>query len=146
MANRSSQSNKNPTEPQAPLSPETPASRPESNTPPELALGNKTNEGAAAGNVNGGDQVVVVAGEGELLHEVGEDEENNNVCPEKISRREMPMSPRTVAPRLWLPKNRNTDQVFITDVTVNLQTVTIRECKTGEGFFREREMNASTTS
>lgn len=95
--------------------------------------------------MNGGDPVaVVVPGDGEL-HDVGEDEENNNVCPEKISRREMPMSPRAVAPRLWLPKNRNTDQVFITDVTVNLQTVTIRECKTGEGFFREREMNASTS-
>lgn len=156
VANRSSQSNQNATEPQAPLSPETPASRPESNTPPEQALGknDRANEVAGQQPRRGG---VLPEGNGEQQREVmvdepqqrlpgeEEEEENNNVCPEKISRRELPMSPKTVAPRLWLPKNRNTDQVFITDVTVNLQTVTIRECKTGEGFFREREMTSSTS-
>ncbi|XP_022905401.1 polycomb group protein Pc [Onthophagus taurus] len=35
----------------------------------------------------------------------------------------------------WLARNPLADQVFITDVTVNLNTVTIRECKTGKGFF-----------
>lgn len=39
----------------------------------------------------------------------------------------------------WLARNPVADQVFITDVTVNLKTVTIRECKTEKGFFRERE-------
>ncbi|KAH1015928.1 hypothetical protein HUJ04_007237 [Dendroctonus ponderosae] len=39
----------------------------------------------------------------------------------------------------WLSRNPVADQVFITDVTVNLKTVTIRECKTGKGFFKERE-------
>lgn len=144
VANRS-QTNKNATEPQAPLSPETPASRPESNTPPELALAKEKATGQAAEEV-----VNAAAGDedGALVVNLDEEEDepnNNNVCPEKISRRELPMSPKTVAPRLWLPKNRNTDQVFITDVTVNLQTVTIRECKTEQGFFREREMNSTTT-
>ncbi|XP_066246879.1 polycomb group protein Pc-like isoform X1 [Euwallacea similis] len=39
----------------------------------------------------------------------------------------------------WLSRNPVADQVFITDVTVNLKTVTIRECKTGKGFFKEWE-------
>lgn len=39
----------------------------------------------------------------------------------------------------WKARNPVADQVFITDVTVNLQTVTIRECKTEKGFFKERE-------
>lgn len=39
----------------------------------------------------------------------------------------------------WRARNPVADQVFITDVTVNLQTVTIRECKTEKGFFKERE-------
>lgn len=39
----------------------------------------------------------------------------------------------------WLARNPVADQVFITDVTVNLKTVTIRECKTEKGFFKERE-------
>lgn len=41
----------------------------------------------------------------------------------------------------WLARNPVADQVFITDVTVNLKTVTIRECKTEKGFFRERDDN-----
>lgn len=48
-------------------------------------------------------------------------------------------SPKSAHPRLWLPKTQaSTDQVFITDVTVNLETVTIRECKTERGFFKSR--------
>lgn len=39
----------------------------------------------------------------------------------------------------WHSRNPVADQVFITDVTVNLKTVTIRECKTEKGFFRERD-------
>ncbi|KAF7288009.1 chromodomain protein polycomb isoform X2 [Rhynchophorus ferrugineus] len=41
----------------------------------------------------------------------------------------------------WLSRNPVADQVFITDVTVNLKTVTIRECKTEKGFFKERVNN-----
>lgn len=39
----------------------------------------------------------------------------------------------------WLARSPVADQIFITDVTVNLQTVTIRECRTERGFFRPRE-------
>ncbi|XP_049866982.1 chromobox protein homolog 7 [Pectinophora gossypiella] len=39
----------------------------------------------------------------------------------------------------WLSRSPVADQIFITDVTVNLQTVTIRECRTEKGFFRARE-------
>lgn len=49
-------------------------------------------------------------------------------------------SPKSAHPKLWLPKAQpTTDQVFITDVTVNLETVTIRECKTERGFFKPRQ-------
>ena len=40
----------------------------------------------------------------------------------------------------WHARNPVADQVFITDVTVNLMTVTIRECKTEKGFFRNRDL------
>lgn len=43
----------------------------------------------------------------------------------------------------WLARNPVADQVFITDVTVNLKTVTIRECKTEKGFFKERDDNSN---
>ncbi|XP_067009127.1 polycomb group protein Pc isoform X1 [Anabrus simplex] len=39
----------------------------------------------------------------------------------------------------WYNLNPVADNIFITDVTVNLQTVTIRECKTEKGFFRDRD-------
>ncbi|XP_073943501.1 chromodomain protein polycomb [Choristoneura fumiferana] len=39
----------------------------------------------------------------------------------------------------WMARSPVADQIFITDVTVNLQTVTIRECRTERGFFRPRE-------
>lgn len=45
----------------------------------------------------------------------------------------------------WLARNPVADQVFITDVTVNTETVTIRECKTEKGFFRERNDLKSDT-
>ncbi|CRK92987.1 CLUMA_CG006617, isoform A [Clunio marinus] len=49
-------------------------------------------------------------------------------------------SPKSAHPKLWLPKAQSTsNQIFITDVTVNLETVTIRECKTERGFFKSRQ-------
>ncbi|CAH1100752.1 unnamed protein product [Psylliodes chrysocephalus] len=49
--------------------------------------------------------------------------------------------PAIVSPgsEYWLARNPVADQVFITDVTVNLKTVTIRECKTEKGFFKDRD-------
>ncbi|XP_066248258.1 polycomb group protein Pc-like isoform X1 [Euwallacea similis] len=39
----------------------------------------------------------------------------------------------------WLARNPVANQVFITDVSVNSKSVTIRECKTEKGFFKDRE-------
>lgn len=44
-------------------------------------------------------------------------------------------------PEYWRTRNPVADDIFITDVTVNLSTVTIRECKTEKGFFRERQQS-----
>lgn len=58
-----------------------------------------------------------------------------------------PLSPQALPPRFWLPSKCNiTNKVVITDVTVNFETVTIRECKTERGFFRERDMKSSGDS
>jgi hypothetical protein len=62
---------------------------------------------------------------------------------------EMDKPPPTLIPQLltspsseyWHARNPVADQVFITDVTVNLKTVTIRECKTEKGFFRNRDVS-----
>ncbi|KAM8709313.1 hypothetical protein ACLKA7_016165 [Drosophila subpalustris] len=57
-----------------------------------------------------------------------------------------PLSPRALPPRFWLPAKCNiSNRVVITDVTVNLETVTIRECKTERGFFRERDMKGDSS-
>ncbi|XP_017015708.2 polycomb group protein Pc [Drosophila takahashii] len=57
-----------------------------------------------------------------------------------------PLSPRALPPRFWLPAKCNiSNSVVITDVTVNLETVTIRECKTERGFFRERDMKGDSS-
>lgn len=104
----------------APLSPETPASHPESDTPPEVPV-------APSAEVVPDNKVQPHADEQKQCGNV-----NNNIPAH-------PVSPRA-PPRLWFPSARVTDQIFITDVTVNLETVTIRECKTERGFFRARDM------
>ena len=40
--------------------------------------------------------------------------------------------------KYWREKNPVVDQVLITDVQVDLDSVVIRECPTDKGFFRER--------
>lgn len=65
-----------------------------------------------------------------------EDKLNNNRLVERV---------RALTPQsadYWRLRSPVADQVFITDVTVNLQTVTIRECKTEKGFFKEREQKS----
>lgn len=114
----------------APLSPETPASRPESDTPaaeqaPIPSPANDNGEGVA--------QLDAAAPSAAK-------KANLNVLQETPQHHIPPVSPRTAAPRLWLPKSRRAEHIFITDVTVNLETVTIRECKTEQGFFRDRPM------
>lgn len=39
---------------------------------------------------------------------------------------------------LWTPRFSNLDTVTVTDVTVNLLTVTVRESSSDEGFFRQK--------
>lgn len=41
-------------------------------------------------------------------------------------------------PEFWKKQNKVVDQIMITDVTANQMTITVRECKTFQGFFRER--------
>ncbi|CAE1176042.1 CBX8 [Acanthosepion pharaonis] len=60
--------------------------------------------------------------------EYSTDTENKTSAPE---RRTYWCPPPNVKPLL--------DQVFITDVTSNMVTVTVRECATENGFFRNRE-------
>lgn len=174
------------TEP-APLSPETPASHPESNIPPEKPTTSSVKSelagGVAAAAVVAGDDVDaggVGGGVGNAAvhlipfktinhenrdrdHHHHQVQSNNRVetnsadnvnsnsgscsSTSKIHRDgsktekrapPIPTSPRPVPPRLWLSKCRVSDQVIITDVTVNKETVTIRECKMEAGFFQPR--------
>ncbi|XP_059612534.1 polycomb group protein Pc [Phlebotomus argentipes] len=122
------------TEPSAPLSPETPASRPESDTP---AADVKPDAPEAPA------EEPKKSDEGKKQQQQQPKANNNNTI-KKVH--EIPLSPKTASPKLWLPKSRVTDQVFITDVTVNLETVTIRECKTERGFFRERDLKSDVTN
>uniref|UniRef100_A0A182Y2E4 Uncharacterized protein n=1 Tax=Anopheles stephensi TaxID=30069 RepID=A0A182Y2E4_ANOST len=164
----------------APLSPDTPASRPESNIPPP-AEANALPGGAAAIVAAGGlpagreeanplegqvagqqqqrqpqQQQDAANGVNARLHNDhafplttngnGNTNNNNNTINHNNNNSinkhvsNLTLSPRAAPPRLWLPKAQATNQVFITDVTVNLETVTIRECKTEEGFFKMRDM------
>lgn len=122
------------TEKQPPLSPATPASHPESETP----AADKT--------------AVVPAQETPAVAPLKDADthpqqqqmspQHNNNNNSKIQ--PLTYSPKAAPPRLWLPRiRRDKDQIVITDVTVNLETVTIRECKTERGFFRERDMKSS---
>lgn len=72
---------------------------------------------------------------------------NSNINTGSLDEVDKP--PPTLIPQLltspsseyWHARNPVADQVFITDVTVNLKTVTIRECKTEKGFFRNRDVS-----
>lgn len=65
---------------------------------------------------------------------------NNNLSDEDDKSHPPHLVSQVVAtsPEYWLSRNPVADQVVITDVTVNLSTVTIRECKTEKGFFKVR--------
>lgn len=91
--------------------------------------------------------VLVVKAEEPITPEKAASPETKTSCKENKftnlmtnSNMKLLTSPKSAHPRLWLPKAQSTsDQVFITDVTVNLETVTIRECKTERGFFKSRQ-------
>ncbi|XP_050578302.1 polycomb group protein Pc [Bombus affinis] len=63
----------------------------------------------------------------------------SSVKQTEISKSDMYVPLSSPGTDYWHARNPVADQVFITDVTVNLKTVTIRECKTEKGFFRERD-------
>lgn len=62
---------------------------------------------------------------------------NNNqvIAPNKPN---IKCDPISSAPEFWHRQNSLVDQIFITDVTANLVTVTVRESRTRLGFFRDR--------
>lgn len=64
----------------------------------------------------------------------------NNIADNVANTKKLLTSPRSAHPKLWLPTAQPSTDVFITDVTVNLETVTIRECKTERGFFKARDL------
>lgn len=115
----------------APLSPATPASRPEQDIPADKVPPLQAKSDDEVQNNKSSRENINVANN------------NNNNTMKAV---QVPNSPRTAPPRLWLPTSRVTDQIFITDVTVNLETVTIRECKTERGFFRERDLKTDITN
>lgn len=152
----------------APLSPETPASHPESNTPPEkpsTSVSSVKNEAVVVGGVAGAVAAAAAnaphPADSQLMGAFKSIHANNSSNREpvqsnriennsdgvnssklandfKIVKRippPIPTSPRPAPPRLWMPKTNLSDQVIITDVTVNKETVTIRECK--KGFFQQ---------
>ncbi|XP_011195637.1 polycomb group protein Pc [Zeugodacus cucurbitae] len=142
-----------------PLSPETPASRPEQATPAEknAALHQHYNATAAA-NADDDDSSSQADSQTDNNHAppthnkgtgddgAGSPKRNGHVTEQHQQRQSAlaPHSPKALPPSFWLPSKCNiSDKVVITDVTVNLETVTIRECKTERGFFRERELKSS---
>ncbi|XP_055912365.1 polycomb group protein Pc [Eupeodes corollae] len=138
----------------APLSPETPASRPEQDIPSDKPQQYANQQQQLQPPPAAVQQPAAAIGAGappqlrddneskSKDHHYQQQNSNNHV---KVARSQSPpLSPKTAAPRFWLPgKCKISDKVVITDVTVNLETVTIRECKTERGFFRERDLKAS---
>ncbi|XP_055322619.1 polycomb group protein Pc [Sitodiplosis mosellana] len=126
------------TEP-APLSPETPASHPESNTPPEKPSTSTTIKNEAPTDSHlGSFKSIEEPVQSNRIENNSESVNSSKIANDfKIVKRAppIPTSPRPAPPRLWLPKTNLSDQVIITDVTVNKETVTIRECK--KGFFQQ---------
>ncbi|XP_062542941.1 polycomb group protein Pc [Armigeres subalbatus] len=116
--------------PAAPLSPDTPASRPESNIP----LVDKSAAAGVANNVPPEEK----APKKPISNDFPPVSNNNTINKHQ----HLTLSPRAAPPQLWLPRSQPTNQVFITDVTVNLETVTIRECKTERGFFKARDLKS----
>jgi len=59
-------------------------------------------------------------------------------------RAEAPRSPASA--EYWLSRAPIADEIVITDVTVNLMTVTIRESKKKDGFFKTNQDNFEETT
>ena len=75
---------------------------------------------------------------------------NNNINSDNI-KTEVMATHKTISrssppPEFWKKQNKLVDQIMITDVTANQMTITVRECKTVHGFFRDREMKSIAVS
>lgn len=68
-----------------------------------------------------------------------DDEDSWGEPPAPVTAPPPPPPPPRRGASYWMSRSPVADQIFITDVTVNLQTVTIRECRTEKGFFRSRD-------
>ncbi|XP_046808747.1 polycomb group protein Pc [Lucilia cuprina] len=143
-----------------PLSPETPASRPEQATPsekPQQYNAQDDDDDETSSQAESQNET-----ENNNIHHNNNNNNNSNnnnnnqrqqhfdnnlensPPKQKTQQPLTPLSPQALPPRFWLPAKCNiSDKVVITDVTVNFETVTIRECKTERGFFRERDMKSS---
>lgn len=143
------------TEP-APLSPETPASHPESNTPPEKPSTSTQikHEMQPIESHLDAFKSINANNSREPVHSNRVENNSDSVNSSKIANDfkiakrvpQIPTSPKPAPPRLWLPKINAADQVIITDVTVNKETVTIRECKREAGFFQPRHETLTSSS
>lgn len=135
----------------APLSPATPASRPDQDIPVPTADAAPSQPCKAV--------VVIDKVEAEPINnntnQKSKENENNNSISKVVTAAVVTTSADNIlrkpvhhhqpSTRIWLPsKCKISDKVVITDVTVNLKTVTIRECKTEQGFFKERDLKNVT--
>eukprot|EP00058_Branchiostoma_floridae_P009993 XP_002595481.1 hypothetical protein BRAFLDRAFT_118975 [Branchiostoma floridae] len=64
--------------------------------------------------------------------------ENSSAKPRTISSGVPKPKPRSAQAAGWQPPNALMNQVLITDVTTGMVTVTVRECFTDKGFFKNR--------
>lgn len=98
------------------------------------------------------DQPVLVNGHHNIGDDKGNNEDNDSgvdgVAESSLGEEDLqPKTPPMLVshvltnpgPDYWRTRNPVANEIVITDVTVNLSTVTIRECKTEKGFFRERD-------
>ncbi|KAH9424176.1 Chromobox protein 8 [Dermatophagoides pteronyssinus] len=81
--------------------------------------------------------------------------ENDNEppeCPNKtnnVKEQQVPKSNFSIGPppEFWRRQNKIVDHIMVTDVTENDCTITVRECRTPQGFFKERtEMKSIAVS
>lgn len=63
---------------------------------------------------------------------------NGKSAYQLLEKQHPPYCPRPPPPEFWKQQNKLVNQIMITDVKAHDQTITIRECKTPRGFFKER--------
>ena len=72
---------------------------------------------------------------------------SNNISTINSVSYQKPISRSSPPPEFWLNQNKLVDKIVITDVTANQMTITVKECKTFQGFFKERtEMKSIAVS